>query len=424
MKKIDLNKKITEHYDDFRKKLLEQLTYTLGEERIKVYIDYLNEFQETLLAIEENLNRRLKNHQEENDLLRSLLGVGEVELKAQLLKQHQELLFLREEMLKLKSIIEARDKEIFEWKQKFSFSEEEKKVLVEDYQKQRKGYDEELKKINQELENLQRNILRERQEIASEKKNLAQEKENYRQKNYQEVWEYSRQLLAALTTKIRNVLGIIAGSGQWMQERIQKLRQQKLNPLVNKKIQKLLDEIAPDLDNIMKNINPSIRTLEDFQDLLGDKLPVPGPVNLENVFRNVSNQLSSLIMNKRAEIVWPKPERKQKLPTPAGNEEKITIAIKEIVKNALESMVQGIRVEVIISETPEEVRIDISNNGPKIRPADEDKIFRPFFSTKTEQNGLGLVRAKKNIMDCAGYLYFDSQKPQTTFRIVLPRHLT
>ncbi|MDQ1147225.1 signal transduction histidine kinase [Bacillus sp. SORGH_AS 510] len=71
-------------------------------------------------------------------------------------------------------------------------------------------------------------------------------------------------------------------------------------------------------------------------------------------------------------------------------------------------------------ENNEQIKINISNNGPAI-PAELSKtIFEPFFTTKKLGTGLGLFVCKEIIEKHKGELTCDSSFDKTTFSICLP----
>ncbi len=67
------------------------------------------------------------------------------------------------------------------------------------------------------------------------------------------------------------------------------------------------------------------------------------------------------------------------------------------------------------------VRVEIEDTGIGIPAADADRVFNPFFSTKTAGTGLGLALTHKIIEDHGGTIDFRSAVGDgTVFRIVLP----
>jgi two-component system cell cycle sensor histidine kinase/response regulator CckA len=71
------------------------------------------------------------------------------------------------------------------------------------------------------------------------------------------------------------------------------------------------------------------------------------------------------------------------------------------------------------------VTIEVIDTGPGIKPEDQAKIFRSFFSTKEpgKGTGLGLTTSFGIVKQLGGYIFFDSVVGKgTTFRIYLPSY--
>ncbi len=71
------------------------------------------------------------------------------------------------------------------------------------------------------------------------------------------------------------------------------------------------------------------------------------------------------------------------------------------------------------------VLIEVSDTGPGIKPEDQAKIFRSFFSTKEpgKGTGLGLTTSYGIVKQLGGYIFFDSEPGRgATFRIYLPAY--
>ena len=99
-----------------------------------------------------------------------------------------------------------------------------------------------------------------------------------------------------------------------------------------------------------------------------------------------------------------------------------------IFRNALESMTKipakGKRtdVKVILSENEGKMLISISDKGEGIAKKDHGHIFEPFFSTRTDQMGLGLTFVKKVMEEHKGEVRVESGiKRGTTVTLIFPK---
>ncbi|AEB09354.1 response regulator [Desulfobacca acetoxidans] len=61
-----------------------------------------------------------------------------------------------------------------------------------------------------------------------------------------------------------------------------------------------------------------------------------------------------------------------------------------LIKNAIQAMSEGGKVEIIGQERKDDLEIHFKDNGPGIDPKNLENIFKPFFTTKSEGQGLGL----------------------------------
>jgi len=110
----------------------------------------------------------------------------------------------------------------------------------------------------------------------------------------------------------------------------------------------------------------------------------------------------------------------------------ISQVVQNIIMNATDAMPGGgiIRVSgenidstynLNLSPDKKYVKISIADNGTGILPNVMDKIFDPYFSTKTKGNGLGLAISHSIITKHGGHIEVDSQLGEgTTFTIFLP----
>jgi len=93
-----------------------------------------------------------------------------------------------------------------------------------------------------------------------------------------------------------------------------------------------------------------------------------------------------------------------------------------LIKNAIQANSENPRVTVMLKMTSDGFTVEISDNGPGI-PADyEEKIFMPFFTTKTNGTGLGLAIVKK-LTELQGGSITAGNKPDggAVFRFCIPQ---
>jgi len=92
-----------------------------------------------------------------------------------------------------------------------------------------------------------------------------------------------------------------------------------------------------------------------------------------------------------------------------------------LFQNAIEAMSQGGELRVSVSAGPR-TKVEIRDSGNGIDPAAVEKIWRPFFTTKTRGTGLGLPIVKKIVEAHGGRIWCESEpKKRTSFFVEIPQ---
>ena len=104
-----------------------------------------------------------------------------------------------------------------------------------------------------------------------------------------------------------------------------------------------------------------------------------------------------------------------------ANADELRRAFTNLVLNALEAMPQGGTLTVSCMHHDDQVLVKLHDTGTGI-PADvQNKIFKPYFTTKAKGTGLGLVGARRAIQSQGGEIRFESSPSKgTTFFVSLP----
>jgi two-component system, NtrC family, nitrogen regulation sensor histidine kinase NtrY len=94
-----------------------------------------------------------------------------------------------------------------------------------------------------------------------------------------------------------------------------------------------------------------------------------------------------------------------------------------LLQNAVQAIPEGVAGHITVSITKEHksVIVAFADNGSGIDADVIDKIFQPYFTTKTSGTGLGLAMTKKIIEFWKGQIWFETMKGKgTTFFIKMP----
>jgi PAS domain S-box-containing protein len=110
------------------------------------------------------------------------------------------------------------------------------------------------------------------------------------------------------------------------------------------------------------------------------------------------------------------------LPQISADEELFRQAFLNVLQNACQAMPQGGQVTVETERVSgDRIRVTVRDEGVGIRPEDLDKIFKLYYTTKPDGNGIGLSIVYRIVQLHDGTIEVDSEPGRgTTMRVTLP----
>ena len=139
---------------------------------------------------------------------------------------------------------------------------------------------------------------------------------------------------------------------------------------------------------------------------------------VDNALQLLSHRLNSYGVE--VEVVRP-----YRLPDVLADPEQLKEVFVNIIINACEEMKAGGAIQIeerLFGQRPHQFAVlSLSDSGPGISPALNEKVFQPFFTTKDEGTGLGLSIASRIVNEHGGTLTLESRRTcGATFVITLP----
>jgi signal transduction histidine kinase len=109
------------------------------------------------------------------------------------------------------------------------------------------------------------------------------------------------------------------------------------------------------------------------------------------------------------------------IPDIQGDSQLLSMAVRNLLSNAIEAIPEQGTISVETRRINRQTIIKIADTGTGIDPDRLGKIFRPFFSMKTQGHGLGLAMVKKAVILHQGKIEVESEKGAgSQFTIILP----
>jgi signal transduction histidine kinase len=124
--------------------------------------------------------------------------------------------------------------------------------------------------------------------------------------------------------------------------------------------------------------------------------------------------------------VEPKIQVESGTPPVRGNQRALEQVFTNLVTNAIQAMSDGggtvaLRIQAVPGTASRRfVRVEVADNGPGIPKELQERLFQPFFTTKSDGTGLGLAITKRIITAHKGSIQVNSFPGGTMFQVFLP----
>jgi two-component system, NtrC family, nitrogen regulation sensor histidine kinase NtrY len=172
----------------------------------------------------------------------------------------------------------------------------------------------------------------------------------------------------------------------------------------------LLAEIA--------NLNSIVSRFSEFS-----RMPQPEfrSVQINDVVQNVARLFQAQLRSGDLTSVEINLELAKSLPIIAADPDLLHRALSNLVLNALDAMPGGGRLTLRTSDSGDGVTLEISDTGAGLTPEECERVFTPYYTSKSHGTGLGLAIVQSVVSDHGGRISVRSEVGHgTTFVIALP----
>jgi signal transduction histidine kinase len=212
------------------------------------------------------------------------------------------------------------------------------------------------------------------------------------------------ELAAGVAHEIRNPLTTLKGFTQMMNE--------NTDPEANKRYSKIM----------IDEINRINFIVSEFMVLSKPHIVQYSLTDISQSIKNVITLLNTQAIMKNIEII---PEFIGERFLIKCEENQMKQVIANLIKNSIEALPQGGKIQIRIEQQDTNLVISVIDNGVGISRENLHLLGTPFYTTKTEGTGLGLMVSKKIIQNHNGKFEIESvPNTATTVTITLPIELS
>ncbi len=128
--------------------------------------------------------------------------------------------------------------------------------------------------------------------------------------------------------------------------------------------------------------------VNDLLEFARDRKQEYRPLSLSAIVSGALEALDDRLQQSSVEVRWQPPPV---APTVLGGEQELQQVFVNLIGNALDAMGErGGRLELTAGSDGERAWAAVADNGPGIPRAEQERVFRPFYSTKLASGGTGL----------------------------------
>ena len=189
---------------------------------------------------------------------------------------------------------------------------------------------------------------------------------------------------------------------------------------IEKLSQKTIENLHKALKTISDRNSALIRFIQNYRQLSRIPPPVPEKIFVEELFTEIESLFRVQCREKGIRFIVKKGPPGLYIHADGTQVNQVLI---NLVKNGLEALegTSDPQIDLIAKRILDEVSVEVADNGKGIPPEILDKVFVPFYSTKSGGSGIGLSLSRQVMMNHRGQIRVKSEPGSgSTFLLNFP----
>jgi signal transduction histidine kinase len=441
------------HFKEMLAKRLWSLPSVSETEKEMVYRQYLTDLDQTeklLSTLHDDLIKKTEMAKDENELLRSLLGVPDDELRLRNVSLGNELNTAKKEGSDLHEELQAardelhdisEENELYRKKTRQLEADKEKEKFdqaklrqedIEFFAKEHSDLGDKVKDLETRLGYLRElfdktnaDLVRSKQdEITALQKSLVKDMEETLYRRQKLVWREEELFAKGIAHRIRNALVSVQGQLLLTLERMGVLEPESKSEKFWKARWHLFVEGASELSQnfhiLQRQLQEITRSLDDYMNLTYQHTLKRAPLDIVAL---VKSEMGPLYVDRKPTLSV-EFHADEDLPLVFGDKSVLQFVVETVLTNALEALPnESGRIGIYLKNRQDRgmVQLVVEDSGQGIPVHLKSRLFEPFFTTKEGRNGLSLSRAHRFVELHGGQMgLVKSSEEGTVIKLELP----
>jgi signal transduction histidine kinase len=408
-----LNKK----FEEVKEMLTLRAATVLGQATLKIFLDVLDEYHGEFLRTLELYDSQREGTKEENTMLLGLVGASDVEFRAKLVSQAEEIRFLRQEVLDLKKqrgeLIrknDALDIEVARLKNELSQSFKARDKAQAEFMEQIGNITSKLK-LYEELANSK--------EIEAGLK--GKELDSRLGTISEEIIDRSSESVKKAVLRLNNIVQEVKEMSRALYSDIEAERtaieqeKKKGGGVFGRKpgSKPVFLSLIQTYDLLNERVSEASVLLVKYMEVLSPPDVKPSKVNWKKLFDDLKIKFSALAGSKKIRINAPK----DRMPSDFVSDQNLLLrAFSALVQNAVEALPAGGIIDIKASFTSLNAEISVCDNGKPIEEGQRGLLFMPLFTTKPSRYGMGLADCRRILKALGGNIVYSVSNDGNCFK--------
>lgn len=214
------------------------------------------------------------------------------------------------------------------------------------------------------------------------------------------------ELAGGICHQINNPLAIIAGRSMILRSQL------KTKLPDDTDVQKELDVI----DQTSERVSGILKALRTYAKDFGEEIY---ETRVSEIVDDALTLMKNKIVNSGIKLSY----NKNSNSTANINKNQISQVVLDLLNNAVEAMEETSQknLQVELRDVDNNIELTVTDSGSGISEEDQNKIFRPFFTTKSRHFGIGLSNARTYLRQHKGSIKLLHRKDPTIFQFSIPK---